>query len=92
VNQTEQLDALIERLERIVGASGPATPGDALDRILAAPGRQSAAASLRDSEVVQAFRNDLIDGLIRIDTANQLFRLVRAVLDRLPLVGAPPPP
>jgi hypothetical protein len=89
VTQTEQLDALIERLERIAAASGPPTPGDALDRILAEPERRTAVTSLRDSDVVQTFRNDLIDGLIRIDTANQLLGLVRAVLDRLPLVTGP---
>lgn len=87
MTQTEQLDALIKRLEQIVTATGPPAPGDALDRMLAAPGRRTAVTSLRDSDVVRAFRNDLIDGLIRIDTANQLFRLVRAVLDRLPLIS-----
>lgn len=87
MRQTQALDAVLERLERIAAAAAPTAPGDALDRILAEPGRQTAVASLRDSEIIKQFRNDLIDGLIRIDTVNQLFRLVSAVLDRLPLVS-----
>ena len=84
---TRELDALIERLESVVRAAS-AQGGDAIDKILASPGRETQVKSLRDSEVVSRFRRDLIDGLIRIDTANQLFRLIRTILDQLPLIAA----
>lgn len=91
MTQSESLDAVLERLDRILAAAAPTQTGDALDRILAEPGRQTDVTSLRDSEIIRTFRQDLIDGLIRIDTANRLFRLISAVLDRLPMVGGTAP-
>ncbi len=40
-------------------------------------------ALLREAPEVEAFRNELINGLIRVDTANQLLRLANAVISRL---------
>ncbi len=57
--------------------------GDAIDRELARPKRLTAVVSLRDSIEVETFRNELIDGLIRVDTANQLLRLVNQVMVQL---------
>lgn len=82
----KELDALIAKLEKIAGQAS-ADGGDALDEILASPARQTKVTSLRDSEVVSRFRQELIDGLIQIDTANQLFRLIRTILDRWPLAA-----
>jgi len=86
MSATKELDALIERLERIVAQAGQA--GDAIDRINQSAERSSRVVSLRDSEVIQRFRDDLINGLIRMDTANQLFGLIRSVLDQLPFLRA----
>lgn len=57
--------------------------GDAIDRILSAGDRETAVASLRDSDVVNAFRDELTDGLIRVDTANRLLGLVSQIIARL---------
>jgi hypothetical protein len=84
---TKDLDALIEKIESIARAAS-AQGGDAIDKILASPGRETQVKSLRDTEVVSRFHKDLIDGLIQIDTANQLFRLIRTILDQLPFIAA----
>jgi len=58
-------------------------PRDAIDTELARPARTTAVVSLKDAAEVEAFRNELIDGLIRVDTANQLLRLANEVITRL---------
>lgn len=57
--------------------------GDAIDRELIRQPRTTTAVSLKDAPEVEAFRNELMDGLIRVDTANQLLRLANAVISRL---------
>ena len=57
--------------------------GDAIDVELARPARITTVVSLRNAPEVEAFRNELIDGLIRVDTCNQLLQLVNAVLSRM---------
>jgi len=79
-------DEAVERLDAVMGLLRSGGRGDAIDRVLLEPSRQTRVESLRDSEVVQQFRNDLIDGLIRVDTANQLFRLIAQVVSLLPPV------
>lgn len=76
MNAVAELDALIERLDGSVRAAA----GDAIDAELARSPRQSAAVSLRDSEVMSRFRQELTDGLIRVDTAGQVLRLVQQVI------------
>ena len=66
-----QLDELSSRTRR----------GDAIEKVLDAAPRESAAKSLREHEVVRKFRQELAAGRIRLDTANQLLGLVRTVLD-----------
>ena len=90
---TAELDRLVERLESGTSGSGASDPGasgvkagaavtgDAIDRELARGRRSSAVASLRQSEVVRRFRQELVDGLVRADTVNQLLRLVGTVLE-----------
>jgi hypothetical protein len=76
------LNSLLAELERLtVGASGRA--GDAIDDILKSPRRQTQTQCVRRHETIENFRRELTDGLIRTDTANQLLRLITAVLARL---------
>ena len=72
---TRELDALTEKLERVVSGSG-----DAIDHIVQGPRRKTNAKSVRNDPAMQRFRRELADGLIRADTANQLLRLVSRVI------------
>lgn len=56
-------------------------PPDAIDRILAAAPRRTRVRSLRDAPVVARFREDLTHGLIRVDTANVLFRIITDLIN-----------
>jgi len=58
----------------------PSPSSDAIDRELAAPVRTTNVLSLADSPEVNAFRSELIDGLIRVDTVNQFLKLVNQVI------------
>ena len=78
---TAELDRLIDRLEPSVN-QGPAS-GDAIDAVLAASPRTTAVRSLRNDPVVEAFRRELVDGLIRVDTLNRLLGLVNTVVTAL---------
>ena len=79
---TEVLDDLLGTLESAAGqqasnnGSDESLSGDAIDAVLSSPKRTTKVASLRDAPEVKAFRDAFIDGLIRIDTANQLLRLI----------------
>ena len=84
VNKT--LDELVGTLEGAVGREA-AGAGDAIDEVLKGPGRSTQAVSIRQSPEVDAFRRELIDGLIRVDTVNQVLRLVNEWVVRL-LQGA----
>jgi hypothetical protein len=76
-----ELDLLLQKLDRLTaGAAGRA--GDAIDEILETPRRATETRSLRNHPVLENFRSELSDGLIRADTANQLLRLIGAVLSR----------
>ena len=55
-------------------------PPDAIDRALHAPPRTSAVESLRNHPAVAAFREELINGFVRADTARQLLVLVERLL------------
>ena len=77
---TGQLDRLLNTLESALRESGT---GDAISRELAAPQRQTQVVSLRQAPETRAFREALIDGLIRVDTVNQLLRLVNEAVVRL---------
>jgi hypothetical protein len=56
---------------------------DAITAVLNTPPRQTAVASLRESAVVETFREALVDGLIRVDTANRLLQLINDVIVKL---------
>ncbi|MHC4443821.1 MAG: hypothetical protein ACYTF1_04780 [Planctomycetota bacterium] len=85
---TEVLDDLLSTLESAAGGeSGNGSieriSGDAIDAVLSSPKRTTKVTSLRDAPEVRAFREALVDGLIRIDTANQLLRLVNTIITRI---------
>ena len=77
-NNADQLHALLTRLEESIPK---AKRKDAIDAILADEPRTTAVRSLRDHEVVQQFRRELSDGLIRVDTANKLLGLIHTVVE-----------
>jgi hypothetical protein len=77
-SDNEQLEPLLARLEELLART---QGGDAIDVTLKAAPRISAATSLREHEIVRRFRQEVTDGLIRLDTANQLLGLVRTILD-----------
>ena len=74
----DHLMALLERLEESIP---PSKRKDAIDAILASEPRSTGVRLLRDHEVVQQFRRELLDGLIRVDTANKLLGLIRTVVE-----------
>ncbi len=80
-NLTDDLDRLLKSLDGAVRTQ--AGGGDAIDLILASPPRTTEARSLRHDPVVEAFRRELTDGLIRVDTANKLLSLVNTVVTAL---------
>jgi len=75
---TETLDSLLERLEASIERT---RQRDAIDAIMTGPARTTQVASLRDHEVVRRFRQELSDGLIRVDTAHRLLMLLRTAID-----------
>ena len=77
------MDELLGQLERVTSQQRADQAGDAIDDALRAPPRETAVRSLRDAPEIVAFRGELVDGLIRADTANRLLRLVATVVERL---------
>lgn len=80
---TDDLDRVVRQLDAAVAANAQTNGGDAIDIELAQPARTTAVRSVRDTPEVAAFRQELVDGLIRVDTANRLLRLVAAILERV---------
>lgn len=80
-NLTDELDQLIKMIDGEIQRQ-PGS-GDMLDLILASPQRETRVRSLRHDPVVEAFRQELTDGLIRVDTANKLLSLVNTVVTAL---------
>ena len=73
----ENLDSLLEELELRVRQTDRQ---DAIDAVLAGEPRTTAVRSLRNQEVVQRFRQELSDGLIRVDTVGRLLDLIRTIV------------
>lgn len=91
---TALFDALINRLSsQLAAADGGGTPAaetppaprapDAIDDILASPPRATNVRSLRDDPVIVSFRRELMNGMIRADTAHKLLGLLSTLLDRV---------
>lgn len=73
-----ELDALLDRLG---DATVEQPPRDAIDEILHEPLRKTTVSPLRDHEAVRRFRQEVTDGLIRLDTARQLIGLIRLAIE-----------
>ncbi len=95
-NASAALDELMDTLDGVLGqtdAGGAAetepggaaagATGDAIDAVLSSPPRATRVRSLRQSPEAEAFRQAVVDGLIRVDTANRLLQLVNSVVVRL---------
>jgi len=83
---TEASEVLDEMIDALETRARKAAGGDAIDRVLAGPVRRSSASSLREHEVVGAFRRELSDGMIRVDTANRLLGLLGKLIALMPLL------
>lgn len=77
------LDELLDTLEVKLTAQRERGPRDAIEAILGAEPRSTRARSLRDAPEVVAFRQALVDGLIRVDTVNGLLSLLNQLIVRL---------
>ncbi len=75
---TNELEQLLRTLDQ--GIQQQPGAGDAIDLILASPPRETRVRSLRNEPVVEAFRRELTDGFIRVDTANKLLSLVNTAV------------
>jgi len=80
---TRLLDDLLDTLELKSNRRRDEGRGDAISSVLNGQPRTTAVVSLRDAPAVDAFRQALVDGLIRVDTANRLLRLVNEIIVRL---------
>jgi hypothetical protein len=72
---TKVLDDLMTTLEQAEKQSDGGK-GDAIDAVLAGTPRSTQVASVRQAPEMEAFRRELVDGLIRADTVNQVLRLL----------------
>ncbi len=80
-NDAQPLDRLLSRLtEALHRREGR---GDAIERILDGQPRRTAVRSMADDAVIKEFRRELIDGFIRVDTANRLLGLIEEVVATL---------
>jgi len=92
----ERLNQLLAEVERVIDHDGhgagqsvgsaskpnaarPSQP-DAIDRLLNAPRRTTSVVRLRGSEPFERFKQELVDGLIRVDAGHRLLDLLEAVL------------
>lgn len=80
---TGVLDDLVTALDVRLATRRATGGGDAIDAVLNEPGRTTQVVSLRDAPEVAAFRQAMVDGLIRVDAANRLLRLVHELIVRL---------
>lgn len=77
----QQLDRLLSRLAEALHRRE--RHGDAIDRILDGKPRRTEVRSLTNDASIKAFRRELIDGFIRVDTANRLLGLIEEVVATL---------
>ncbi len=73
------LEQLIGVLQRAIDGR----PKDAIDAELSRPARQTGVGAIAEAPEVEAFRREILDGMIRVDTANQLLRLVSIVVEKV---------
>lgn len=77
----EKLDAVLAKLD---AGADERKQRDAIDNILDGAGRTTRVESLRDHPIVQRFRTELSDELIRADTVGQLLGLIQAAMVTTP--------
>jgi len=77
--QLATLESVLTRLQSLAPSAGT-QERDAIDAELARPGRKTSVAGLRESPVIENFRTELRDGMIRVDSVHQLLGLVDQVL------------
>lgn len=77
-----EFNTLFELATKIKGKLVLAS-GDAIDQELASTRRKTAVKSLREAPELEAFRQALGDALVRVDTANQVLRLVNTILSQI---------
>ncbi|GJM23590.1 MAG: hypothetical protein DHS20C16_00050 [Phycisphaerae bacterium] len=84
MSAVEALDELIEQLDgtevSAAEGDGPKPAADAIDRVLGSTPRTTNVRSLRGDATIEAFRRELVDGLIRVDTAGRALRLLSHVV------------
>jgi len=78
---TKVLEELMTTLEAAEQKSGG--KGDAIDAVLSGTPRTTQVTSARDTPEMEAFRQELSDGLVRVDTVNQVLRLLNEWITRL---------
>ena len=78
---SQEWDRLIDMLSSRLAAAG--RPLDAIAADLAAPARTTDVRRLNEHPVMQAFRSELSDGLIRADTARQAIGLLARMVEHL---------
>ncbi|MCG3138870.1 MAG: hypothetical protein HJJLKODD_02739 [Phycisphaerae bacterium] len=88
----EQLDQLLAHLETALSekkqAAGPTAQVSApitgvVEQILQSAPRNTEVRSLQDSDEIRQFRQDLLNGLVRMDRLNLILRLVSQVVGYL---------
>jgi len=77
------LDDLLSTLETRLADRSAQARSDAITAVLSEAPRRTEVRSLQDAPAVEAFRQALTDGLIRVDTANRLLRLINEIVVRL---------
>ncbi|MCK6485704.1 MAG: hypothetical protein HUU22_18185 [Phycisphaerae bacterium] len=77
----QEWDRLLELISARVASAGK--PLDAIDAVLSAPARTTDVRRLGDHPVMQTFRAELTDGLIRADTARQTIGLLTRLMEQL---------
>ena len=77
-----ELDDLLDALDAGLDDKGAASD-DAIDRILSSPARATKARSFRDHETMQRFRQELTDGLVRVDTVQRVLSLLDSAIRTL---------
>ncbi len=80
MNATEAWDRLVAALD---AARQDHAVDDAISRLLAAPPRTTALTELRDEPVMQQFRAELSDALIRADTVRRMLELITTAVTAL---------
>ena len=81
-----QLDDLINRLSSHAASAAADTPPaapDEIDAALAQPARSTQVRRLNDDPAIQAFRQELADGLIRADAARRFLDVLSRILNHI---------